>query len=153
HDEALALFGEAIDGYLDAGRDRAAEVVCRQVIDAYPNVVRARRTLALIALGRGDVEEAAGLLGQYAETARQHGDDQLIRKSLRTMGLISGPGPVRDRAAHELDSLGDPDGAKLVREQAEEHVDAIFSGTGASWTKALHAALLGADELRKTRAG
>lgn len=150
-DQALTLYGNAIDGYLEAGRDRAAEVACRQVVDRFPHVVRARRTLALIALGRGDTEEATALLEEYAEAAKQYGDDQLIRKSLRTIGLISKPGPVRSRAAAELSAVGDDAGAQLVLESEDAFHDELVGGGAGTWSKALQAALLGADEMRRDR--
>ncbi len=152
-DQALSLYGKAIDGYLEAGRDRAAEVACHQVVEQYPHVVRARRTLALIALGRGDTDEATALLREYAEAARQYGDDRLIRKSLRTIGLISEPGPVRARAVAELEALGDETGAQEIRRKEDAVPDEPFAQGGGPWAKALQAALLGADEMRAFRPG
>lgn len=149
--EALTLYGQAIDGYLEAGRGRVAEVICRQLLESYPHVVRARRTLALLAVGRDNEDEAASLLSEYAETARQFGDDELIRKSLRTMGLIAGPGVVRAKAADELRSLGDEAGARMVEESEGARQDELFGGAAGTWSKALYTALLGADELRSFR--
>ncbi|HUG39029.1 MAG TPA: hypothetical protein VMM12_01010 [Longimicrobiales bacterium] len=147
--QALSLYGEAIDGYLETGRGRAAEVVCREVVEAYPQVVRARRTLVLIALGRGDAEEAAALLRDYAETAKRFGDQRLTTKSLRAMGLISEPGPLRSRAIAELNALGDEAGAQMVMEGKGVPQDEAFDA--GAWSKALEAALRGADELRDLR--
>lgn len=151
--QALSLYGKAIDGYLEAGRGKVAEVICRQVVESYPHVVRARRTLALIALTRDDADQAASLLSEYAETARQFGDEQLIRKSLRTMGLISEHDPVRTQAASELSALGDEAGARMVMEGEGIPHDELFGGAAGPWSKALHAALLGADEMRNFRSG
>lgn len=149
--EALSLYGSAIDGYLEAGRGRAAEVVCRQVIETYPQVVRARRTLALMALGRGEMDRAATLLHEYAETARTFGDAGLMRESLRAMGLISSPGAARDQAADELRALGDEAGARMVEQGDDLSQDEVFGRAAHSWAKALQAALMGADELRRLR--
>lgn len=151
--QALTLYGEAIDGYLEAGRGRVAEVICRQVLESYPHVVRARRTLALLAVGRDNADEAASLLSEYAETAREFGDEELIRKSLRTMGLIAGPGPVKARAVDELRTLGDEAGARMVEESEGASQDELFGGATGTWSKALYTALLGADELRALRSG
>lgn len=151
--EALSLYGDAIDEYLETGRGRAAEVVCRQVIESYPHVVRARRTLALIALGRGDAEGSASLLREYAEAAKGSGQEQLTRKSLRAMGLISGPGPVRTRAVAELRAIGDEAGAQMVLEREEDPQDEVFGKDARSWAKALETALLGPDELRNRGPG
>lgn len=144
---ALSLYGAAIDGYLEEGRSRAAEVVCRQVVAGHPQVLRARRTLALIALGRGDAEEAEALLRDYAEHARRFGDRSLTRKSLRTMGLLAQPGPVRRRAAAELGALGDESGARLVTEGDTASGDGLAPDPGASWDRAIQAALQDARTL------
>ena len=149
--EALELYGCAIDGYLEAGRGRAAEVVCREVIEGYPHVVRARRTLALMALGRGEGDQAAELFREYAEVARQYGDPQLLRKSLRTMGIISESAPIRSQVAEELRSVGDEAGARMVADRGEPE-DGELGDTGGSWSRALQAALLGAEDLRDYRA-
>lgn len=146
--EALSLYGEAIDGYLESGRDRAAEVVCREVLTEYPHVVRARRTLALIALGRGDAQEAASLLREYAETAKQFGEQRLTRTSLRAMGLLSALGPVQSQAIAELRALGDEAGAELVRNRKVVPRDEVFPADAGVWGKALETALLDAEALR-----
>lgn len=146
--EALSLYGEAIDGYLESGRDRAAEVVCREVLNEYPHVVRARRTLVLIALGRGDAQEAASLLRDYAETAKQFGEERLIRTSLRAMGLLSERGPVQTQAIAELRALGDEAGVEMVLNNQVAPRDELFPADAGLWGKALDTALLDADELR-----
>lgn len=146
--EALSLYGEAIDGYLESGRDRAAEVVCREVLKEYPHVVRARRTLALIALGRGDAQEAAALLRDYAETAKQFGEERLTRTSLRAMGLLSELGPVQSQAIAELRALGDESGVEMVLTRQAAPRDELFPTDAGLWGKALETALLDAEGLR-----
>lgn len=146
--EALSLYGAAIDGYLESGRDRAAEVVCREVLKEYPHVVRARRTLALIALGRGDAREAASLLRDYADTAKKFGEERLTRTSLRAMGLLSEEGPVKSQAVAELRALGDQAGVEMVVNNRVGPRDEIFPADAGLWGKALDTALLDAHELR-----
>lgn len=146
--DALSLYGDAIDGYLESGRDRAAEVVCREVLNAYPHVVRARRTLALIALGRGEAQEAAALLQTYAETAKRFGEERLTRTSLRAMGLLSGLGPVQQQAIAELRALGDESGVEMVLSRKDLPRDEVFPTDAGLWGKALETALLDADDLR-----
>jgi hypothetical protein len=149
HDRALDLYGRAIDGYIEAGRSRAAEALCRKVVADYPRVVRARRTLVLLALGRGDFEVAEGLMARYAEAARKKGDLDMLRASLRTMAAVGEAGPVLDQAARELRAMGDEKGAELVLRH-EAAVD-TESGDPASgrWSHAIQAALLGPAELVK----
>jgi tetratricopeptide (TPR) repeat protein len=149
HDQALDLYGKAINGYIEAGRSRAAEALCRKVVTDYPRVVRARRTLALLALGRGDFDAAEGLMAQYAAAAREKGDLDILRASLRTMAAVGEAGPVLDQAARELRALGDEKGAELVL----RYVAAGDTGSGdpasGRWSHAIQVALLGPAELMK----
>lgn len=147
HDQALALYGRAIDGYIEAGRSRAAEALCRKVVADYPDVVRARRTLALLALGRGDFEAAETLMARYAEVAREKGDLDVLRASLRTMAAVGEAGPVLDQAARELRAMGDEKGADLVLGHQATHHEMADTASG-RWSHAVQAALLGPKELR-----
>jgi tetratricopeptide (TPR) repeat protein len=147
HEHALALYGRAIDGYIEAGRSRAAEALCRKVVADYPSVVRARRTLALLALGRGDFQDAEKLMARYAEVARENGDLDVLRVSLRTMAAVGEAGPVLDQAARELRAMGDDRGAELVLRHRATHNDMADTASG-RWSHAVQAALLGPKELR-----
>ena len=48
-------------------------------------MVRARRTLALILLGRGDVLGAAEQVREYVDAARSAGQEELAVRQLRLM--------------------------------------------------------------------
>ena len=151
-DQALTLYGRAIDGYLEAGRARAAEALCRKVLAEYPQVVRARRTLALLALGRGDYEEADRLIQEYAEAARKHGDAAALMGSLRMMARIAGAGPVLRRAASDLRAAGDSESAEIVMHAAAEAPeDPAGVEPSGEWSDALRAALLAPSELSSVR--
>ena len=106
-------------------------------------MVRARRTLALLALGRGDHDDADRLIHEYAEAARRYGDAAVLARSLRTMASIAGAGPVLHRAAIELQALGDAEGARIVSKAAMVSQDAPAGEEAGDWSTALHAALLG----------
>jgi predicted Zn-dependent protease len=147
HEQALGLYGRAIDGYIEAGRSRAAEALCRKVVADYPHVVRARRTLTLLALGRGDFQEAEELMARYAEVAREKGDLEVLRAALRTMAAVGEAGPVLDQAARELRSMGDEKGADLVLKHQATHHELADTASG-RWSHAIQAALLGPKELR-----
>lgn len=149
HAEALSLYGLAIDGHLEAGRGRAAEVLCRKVLERYPHVVRARRTLALLAIGRGEPAEAANLVGEYASVARESGDDRLLRQSLRMIALIAEDEPVRDRAVAELRAIGDEKGADRVLSREYMPEDEPFDASVGPWSQTMQAALLGAERVRE----
>lgn len=147
-EQALSLYGRAIDGYLEAGRAKAAEALCRKVLTEYPQVVRARRTLALLALGRGDYQEADRLIQEYAQAARKRGDAAALTGSLRMMAHIAGAGPVLHRAAIQLRAAGDSEGAEIVLDAAVDAREDLARGdVSGEWSDALRAALLGPSEL------
>lgn len=146
HSEALRLYGESIDGYLEAGRGRAAEVVCRQLLEDYPHVVRARRTLTLLALARDDVDSALLLLREYAARSRQSPEPLVLLKSLRIFALISESDEVRAAAITELRAMGDEEGVRRLSGDAV--APAAFNGLGV-WSQAIQAARLGPDAIRQ----
>lgn len=86
--EARRYFGRAIDGFLDAGRFDVAHAIARKMLRLYPDVVRARCTLAWIAIGRGIRPEISGALNGYAGAARELGMDRPLVRELAWMADI-----------------------------------------------------------------
>lgn len=147
-DEALALYGRAIDAYLEAGHGRAAEVLCRKILERHPGVLRARSTLALLAAGRGDEEQAIAHLRAYAGMAQERGDPHLVRQTLRVIAVLGRPdGRLRTEALEGLRAIDDLEGvARVLR--TDESGAGPLSRAGGQWARAVHAALLPPDELR-----
>lgn len=153
-DDTLALryFGRAIDAYLRAGRGRAAAALCRKVIRAAPDVVRARRTLALLAIAEGDLAEALEQVEEYVRAARSRGDVELAMLQLRVMADAAPSRPFRARVAELLSEMGD----RFWAEQIGQSVPAqpasnepIPEEPAARWSKVTQAALQGPDEVRR----
>lgn len=108
-------------------------------------MVRARRTLALLALGRQDLESATFLLHDYAARSRGRSDQGVLVKSLRMFALLSDSEQFRAEAISEMEALGDEEGVRRAREGSEPlHA---FEGMG-PWSQALQAALLDPSTLR-----
>jgi predicted Zn-dependent protease len=144
---ALTYYGRAIDAYLRAGRYNAAGAVCRKLLRVSPGSVRARATLAWLAIGKGLLSDAQWEVDGYVAAAVAAGRTELARKHLRMMADSTYNGELRVLLADHLRKLGDEDGAarimaEPVREEAEqEEAEAL-------WSRVLRAALMGPDDLR-----
>jgi hypothetical protein len=113
---ALVYYGQAIDGYLATGRNHAASAVCRKILQLSPTAVRARCTLAWLALARGDGRHAAIEMRSYVEAARAAGQVQLATKQLVLLARAASSPEVREAIGVELLSLGRSDeSAAMVR--------------------------------------
>jgi tetratricopeptide (TPR) repeat protein len=150
-DEALGYYGRAIDAYLESGRFSAAEVVCRKILKIAPETVRARRTLAWLAISKGHRsgtdEEVAG----YVEAARLAGKDSLAAKQLRMMADAAVSAQLRELLAQQLLELGDASGADAVFGRVYAEANGLSSPPPADqaklWAKMLRGAMMKADEL------
>lgn len=118
-EEALRLYGNAIDGYLEAGRGRAAELICLRLLEAYPHVVRARCTLALIAVGHGDVQAARARIEDYVTAVVREQTADMAVPALLQMASATADDLVRAAIASALTRLGHADlGERVVKGKA-----------------------------------
>lgn len=117
-DEALQWYGEAIDGYLMSGRGRAAELVCERVLAAYPEVVRARYTLALIAIGHGDTALATLRVRDYTQAMRRGREEEqkVAVTALLELATVTPDPAIRGEIARGLELVGEREVAVRVRE-------------------------------------
>ncbi len=151
---ALRYWGRAIDLYLTTARPRAAATVCRKLVEFAPDVVRARRTLALLAIGEGHMSEAAEYLAEYVSAAERAGQTDLSVKQLRLMGEATSNLDFRRRTAELLQRHGDKAGAERLQRvsseppRAEEHPGAEAAHD--RWSTILRAALMPPEEVRRT---
>jgi PAS domain S-box-containing protein len=116
-ERALRYFGRAIDGFLEAGLDDEAEAICGRILEIAPSVVRARRTLALLAIGRRDVADAVAKVGEYVRAAMEARQTEVAIRQLRTMAAISREPDLRAFVLRELVQVGGG-GPDLAREPA-----------------------------------
>lgn len=139
--DALKLYGKSIDAYLEAGRGRAAELICERVIEAYPDVVRTRCTLALIALGQRDMERARRRISDYtARVVREESREPAIATLLQMASVTDEP-EARLEIARGLEAIERSE----LAERVLDHRAAFASGT--SWSRAVSAALRRPDEV------
>ena len=120
---ALSYYGSAIDAFLDVGYYDSAAALCRRVIELSPRVVRARGTLAFLALGeglqylpfRGRLEEnARNAIAEYVEAARKAGVEDLAVKRLAIMAESTDNPEIREMIGSYLLELGDAKAADRV---------------------------------------
>jgi thioredoxin-like negative regulator of GroEL len=104
---ALGYYGHAVDAHLVAGGFEAAAALCREVIERYPTVVRARCTLAFLVLGTGRVAEATREIEGYVLAAQRAGRIDLAITRLRLMAKATDDVESRTALARFLRDLGD----------------------------------------------
>jgi hypothetical protein len=149
---ALQYFGQAIDMYLHAGRYDAAGAVCRKLLRVSPHSVRARCTLAWLAIGKGMLGEARREISDYVAAADRAGQQDIATKQLLLMSDATYHGGLLDLISEELGRLGDPGAAARVA-RAALHVRNVpelhtAADEEALWEKVLSAALKTPRELR-----
>jgi hypothetical protein len=141
---ALGRYGDAIDAYLQSGEYDNAMAVCRKIIRVVPEVIRTRRTLAWLCLGKGFLEIAREHIEAYTTASIEADLEPLAVQHLLLMAQYIDRPEFRDFLAEKLVELGDPEAAQRVREgKAAEGVRA------AGWTPVVFAAMLTPEELRK----
>jgi tetratricopeptide (TPR) repeat protein len=150
---ALGYFGRAIDAYLESGRFSAAEVLCRKVLQISPQAIRARCTLAWLAIGKGMPDSARVAIGDYVAAAERGAQDSFAAKQLLMMA-----------EATSDESLREEIGKHLIRLEAAEKAEIVFGmvfsaretprpqtarDEGKLWSKLLRAALMGPKEMQQ----
>jgi tetratricopeptide (TPR) repeat protein len=141
---ALKRYGDAIDAYLQSGEYDNAMAVCRKIIRVVPEVIRTRRTLAWLCLGKGFLEIAREHIEAYTKASIESGLEALAVQHLLLMGQYVERPDFRAFLGDKLAELGDEQAARRVREGA-----ASESVRAAGWTPVVFAAMLTPDELRR----
>lgn len=113
-ERALQYYDRSIDTYLSAGLYAAAVAVCQKVVRLTPEVIRARCTLAWMAIARGMLDEARERIRDYAEAATRMSDARLAWGHLRMMAEVCESQEVLETVAEALLRLGDARGADRV---------------------------------------
>ncbi|MEX2570680.1 MAG: hypothetical protein WD737_05195 [Gemmatimonadota bacterium] len=150
---ALGYYGRAIDAYLESGRFGAAEVLCRKVLEIAPQAVRARCTLAWLALGKGFRAGTRSEIGEYVRAAERAGQQELAAKQLLMMAEATVEVDLREEIARHLLHLEESEKADRVFGRVFEERNGIrpapVPDEGKLWTKLLRAALMGPVELQQ----
>jgi predicted Zn-dependent protease len=118
-ERALLYYDQAIDIYLALGMYASVSAVCQKLVRLTPNVVRARCTLAWMAIARGQAHEALDRIADYANAAQPQTDNRLARGHLRMMAEVADTPEVLEAVAAALRILGDEQGAERACAVAE----------------------------------
>jgi tetratricopeptide (TPR) repeat protein len=141
---ALKRYGDAIDAYLQSGEYDNAMAVCRKIIRVVPEVIRTRRTLAWLCLGKGFLEIAREHIEAYTSASIEANLEGLAVQHLQLMSQYVERADFREFLADKLAELGDKEAAEGVRAgRASEGVRA------AGWQTVVFAAMLTPEELRR----
>jgi tetratricopeptide (TPR) repeat protein len=105
---ALLYLDACIDLYITARRFAAASAVCEKLLRLNPDVVRARCTLAWLALARGLDDEAYRNVEEYGDAAVRLELPGIALQQLRAMAEETDSEQVLEAVAHALLKLGDP---------------------------------------------
>lgn len=111
-ERALIYYDQAIDIYLALGMYASVAAVCQKLVRLSPSVVRARCTLAWMAIARGQEREARERIQEYANAALPQEDHSLARGHLRMMAEVSDSADVLHAVGDALRILGDSRGAE-----------------------------------------
>jgi tetratricopeptide (TPR) repeat protein len=111
-DRALVYYDQAIDIYLALGMYASVAAVCQKLVRLSPSVVRARCTLAWMAIARGQQREARERIADYASAALPQDDHSLARGHLRMMLEVVDTSEVLEAVGDALRILGDSRGAE-----------------------------------------
>jgi hypothetical protein len=104
---AVELYGRAVDALVEADRFEAGMALCKKIIRTVPQVVRARCTLAWLAIGAGFTAEAAARVGDYVTAAELAGREALAQLHVRRMGQVAEMHELRIILGEYLLYLGD----------------------------------------------
>lgn len=111
---ALTYYDRAIDTYLSVGLYASAVAICQKIVRLTPEVIRARCTLAWLAIARGMLNEARDRIQEYADAAARLQDSRLAWGHLRMMAEVCESQEVLQSVADALLQLGDVRGADNV---------------------------------------
>jgi tetratricopeptide (TPR) repeat protein len=111
-ERALVYYDQAIDIYLALGMYASVAAVCQKLVRLSPSVVRARCTLAWMAIARGQAREARERIAEYASAALPQEDHRLARGHLRMMTEVVDTAEVLEAVGDALRILGDARGAE-----------------------------------------
>jgi tetratricopeptide (TPR) repeat protein len=145
-DRALEYYGRGIDAYLRAGRYDAAAGVCRKLLRVAPNAVRARCTLAWLAIGKGHQGDARAEVEAYVAAARRARQEPIAIRQLRMMGEVVFDEELWRVLSEQLHALGETAGSTAATPPAVAPASA--EDREALWARVLQAALMGPRELR-----
>lgn len=113
-ERSLGYYGRAIDIHVAHHEYAAAVAICQKIVRLTPEVVRARCTLAWMAIARGLIQEAQTRISDYTHAAENAGQARLARAHLLMMAEVIENRDLLLTIAEALIELGDGENADRV---------------------------------------
>jgi tetratricopeptide (TPR) repeat protein len=111
---ALGWYGRAVNLHLELGEAPRAAALCHMILNVQPEAVRARCTLAWLALAGGRVLETRELVEQYTDSARKSGQNAMATQQLAWMHEATDDVLLRRDLVRAVRSLGDEERAAAL---------------------------------------
>lgn len=144
---ALAWYGRAVDQYLELRDTAAAGLICRMILYVHPDAVRARCTLCWIDIAAGRQEQAAARIWEYAEAARNAGQEQIAAQQLGWMFDAVGEGPLRERIVFALLRLGEGERAGTLSQRHDPAAATVPGDRATVWAQLMEGTASGVPVL------
>ncbi len=113
-EQALGFYGRSIDLHIAHKQYNAAVAILQKIVRLTPEVVRARCTLAWMAVARGMIEEAQERIAEYRNAAESKGQTRMARAHLLMMAEVIENKDLLLTIAESLIELGDAENADRV---------------------------------------
>lgn len=113
-ERALLWFDASIDLYLSLGRFAASAAICEKLVRLNPQVIRARCTLAWLAIARGLDDEATQRVEEYGHASLRLERPTVAQRQLRAMAEETDSETVLEAIGQALLRLGDAVSADRV---------------------------------------
>jgi tetratricopeptide (TPR) repeat protein len=113
-ERALLWFDASIDLYLSLGRFAASAAICEKLVRLTPQVIRARCTLAWLAIARGLDDEATQRVEEYGHASLRLERPTVAQRQLRAMAEETDSETVLEAIGQALLRLGDAVSADRV---------------------------------------
>ncbi|CAN5803964.1 hypothetical protein BH23GEM9_BH23GEM9_16870 [soil metagenome] len=118
-ERALLWFDACIDLYLSLGRFAASAAICEKLVRMNPQVIRARCTLAWLAIARGLDDEARRRVEEYGNASLRLERPTVAQRQLRAMAEETDSATVLEAIGYALLNLGDAASADRVLAMVE----------------------------------
>ncbi|MBD0319566.1 MAG: hypothetical protein ICV87_04485 [Gemmatimonadetes bacterium] len=135
---ALAWYGRAVNIHLELGEAPRAAALCHTILTVHPEAVRARCTLAWLALAGGRSMETRKMVDEYAAAARASGQNAMAAQQLAWMYEAADDTLLRRDIIRAVRSLGDE---ALATTLSTQRARAEPLDHDALWTRVLHGTL------------
>jgi tetratricopeptide (TPR) repeat protein len=113
-ERALLWFDASIDLYLSLGRFAASASICEKLVRLNPQIIRARCTLAWLAIARGLDDQARRLVEEYGVASLRLERPTVAQRQLRAMAEETDSEMVLEAIGQALLKLGDAVSADRV---------------------------------------